>query len=98
VHFGGLSHRVDRLIKAPGELTGLMRVHSGGKLHSRPRRSDPSGSLGLGFVTRREDAQRPRHPRFACTRDDGVKVCSELLARQVAMRIDHLTLVPGAIS
>ena len=88
----------DRLVHAAGKLAGLMRMHTDSEPHSRPDLPNPDRSPGFVVVTRCEDAQRSRHARTLCARDHRLQVPGEFLARQVAMGIDHLTLVPGEIS
>ena len=78
-----------RRIEVVSGLTGLVRMDSHRKPHLWPRGSHPAGPLPLGGVARRQDHHRAGKTRAAGARDDGIEIGGELLAGEVAVRVEH---------
>ena len=70
-------------------LTGLVRMDADREPDLRPGGSHPRRPLRLRGVARRQDHHRAGQTRAAGARHDGVEIGGELLAGEMAVRVDH---------
>ena len=78
-----------------GEPPGLVRVHARGEADLGPERRHPIRPPRLGRAPGRQHAQRLTQPRLPGPFHDVGKVPLERLVGEVAVGVDHLTLLPG---
>jgi len=98
VLFNRMAHRVAGVVDSSGELTSLMRVDTGGEIDFPPRLVDSRCPFGFLAITGSKDAERRRYAGRSRPGHHRIEIGGELFAREMAMRINHLTLVPGEIS
>jgi hypothetical protein len=84
-----------RRVEVAGVFGGLMGMNADRESHPVPGRSDRPRALPFPIVTGRQDHQRAGQPGVACARYDGVEVGSELLAGEMAVRVNHYLVSVG---
>ena len=78
-----------------GEHSGLMGMHADREPHLVPGARHRARPRELGLVLGPENDQRACDARVLRPSDDGVEIGRELVAGQVAVRVDHRTRAPA---